>query len=440
MDDAALLQRYAADRSEPAFSELVRRHVDLVYSAALRQTGGDPHRAQEVTQMVFISLARKAVSLSRHPSLLAWLHQSTWFAAGNLRRDEGRRRARETAAAAEQDLAEGSGPLADWGRVRPVLDEAVNDLPPFDREAVLLRFFANRPFGEVGRQLGLSENAARMRVERALGKLQEALRRRGITSTAVALGAALAGNAVVAAPPGLAATATGMALSAGAGGGGVFRYLMSSIKVQVGIASVLLAAGSTGVLLQHRAEVRLQREIDRVGRESGLGDLGQGLQHIGTLRTENRRLAESATAVRALQAAAADVVRLRGEARDLAARKASNEAGAARGPVSAPPGVYQPSQLDQQPVGVLMAHPVYPVAMKASGMEGQAVVEFIVQADGSVADAKTLTASDPAFADAAVAAVQHWQFKAGLVGGSPVGTRVRVPVNFQISSDGGKWF
>ena len=80
-DDAELLRRYAEDRSEASFAELVRRHVDLVYSAALRQCRGDHHRAQEVTQMVFADLARKASSISRHPVLPAWLHRSSRLAA-----------------------------------------------------------------------------------------------------------------------------------------------------------------------------------------------------------------------------------------------------------------------------------------------------------------------------------------------------------------------
>ena len=311
MDDAELLQRYAQSRSEEAFAELVRRHVDLVFSAALRQVSGDPHRAEEVTQMVFISLARKASALARHPVLLAWLHQSTRFAAGNVRREEGRRWAHERAAATEIGGAGEQTDGADWERLRPVLDDAVNDLNWFDREAVLLRFFANRPFAEVGRQLGLSENAARMRVERALAKLQSSLARRGITSTAAALTVALSGNAVLAAPAGIAAAATGVALAgaAGTGGGLSLVYLMSSLKLQVGIAGVVLAAGAATVVLQQRANARLQGEIGELSLQSGVGSLSQGLGQITRVRNENERLVREATIATDLRQADAEVTR-----------------------------------------------------------------------------------------------------------------------------------
>src|ERR1017187_1203497 len=201
-DDAVLLRRYAADRSEAAVAELVRRHVDLVYSAALRQVDGDHHRAQEVTQMVFIDLTRKAAALVHHPLLPAWLHRSSCLAALSVRRREGRRLKYERAAACEAAVAGAGGDAAGWDDVRPVLDEAIDRLGEGDRQAILLRFFANRPFGEVGQHLSLTENAARMRVERALGKMREFLARRGVTSSSAALAAALSGQAVAAAPAG----------------------------------------------------------------------------------------------------------------------------------------------------------------------------------------------------------------------------------------------
>ena len=91
-DDARLLARYAQDGSEAAFTELVRRYLNLVYSAALRQVGGDRHRAEEVAQVVFADLARKASGLSRHSALIGWLYTSTRYAARNLARIERRRR------------------------------------------------------------------------------------------------------------------------------------------------------------------------------------------------------------------------------------------------------------------------------------------------------------------------------------------------------------
>jgi RNA polymerase sigma factor (sigma-70 family) len=100
MTDSELLRRFAEEHFEEAFAELVSRRLALVYSAALRQVGGDAHRAEDVTQEVFIDLARKARSLSRHPALIGWLYTSTHFAAAKLIRTEQRRARREQEAIA----------------------------------------------------------------------------------------------------------------------------------------------------------------------------------------------------------------------------------------------------------------------------------------------------------------------------------------------------
>jgi RNA polymerase sigma factor (sigma-70 family) len=212
-DDAALLRRYAEDRSEAAFAELVRRHLNLVYAVALRQCGGDAHLAQDVAQRVFTDLARKAAALASRPVLSGWLHRATQFAATDVVRAERRRRAREQEAHAMQELTRHPGAEPDWDRLRPVLDQAVNELGERDRDAVMLRFYEGRAFADIGVALRLSEDAARMRVDRALDKLRGSLAKRGVTSTAAALAAVLADQAGVAAPAGLAATVTGAALA-----------------------------------------------------------------------------------------------------------------------------------------------------------------------------------------------------------------------------------
>lgn len=123
-DDAALLHRYAAKGSQDAFADLVRRHLSLVYHAALRQTGGDTHRAEEVAQRVFTDLARKAAALSHRPLLVAWLHTATRHAAAELLRTELRRQAREHAAFAMNEIELAPEPAADWERLRPLIDDA----------------------------------------------------------------------------------------------------------------------------------------------------------------------------------------------------------------------------------------------------------------------------------------------------------------------------
>ncbi len=219
-DDAALLHRYAAEGSQDAFAELVRRHLDLVYHAALRQTCGDPHRAEDVAQRVFTDLARKASALTHRPLLVAWLHTATRHAAAELRRTELRRQAREQAAFAMNETELAPEGAADWERLRPLIDDALQSLGERDRAAVLLRFFENRSYAELSSALDVTEDAARVRVNRALEKLRATLARRGLVSTAAALGLALAQPAFAATPAGLAASVTTVSLSA-AGTGAV---------------------------------------------------------------------------------------------------------------------------------------------------------------------------------------------------------------------------
>ena len=222
--DSELLSRYARTHSEDAFAELVRRHVNLVYSAALRQVNGDAHHAQDVAQTVFTDLARKASSLTRRETLTGWLYTSAHFAAAKIARTESRQRDREEKFMCEPMQNSGTGvspvhpaPEADWQQLRPVLDDAMHELKEVDREAILLRFFENRQFAEVGAKLGLNENAARMRVERALEKLRDIFAKRGVT-TAAALASVISTNAVQLAPANLAATLTTTSI-AGAGTG-----------------------------------------------------------------------------------------------------------------------------------------------------------------------------------------------------------------------------
>ena len=249
-DDAQLLHRYAEEKSEEAFAELVRRYLDLVYSAALRQVGGDAHRARDVAQVVFTTLAQKARALTGHPVLAGWLYTATQHAAAKAVRAESRRRAREQAAHSMNEMLSGDAAETDWARVRPVLDAAMGELNERDREAVLLRFFAGRPFAEIGAALHLSEDAARMRVDRALAKLHALLARRGVNSTTAALAAVLANQAVASAPAGLMAAVTASALgsagSVGAAAAVSVVHFMSTAKTITGIAGAiaLLAVGT----------------------------------------------------------------------------------------------------------------------------------------------------------------------------------------------------
>ena len=254
-DDRELLRSYAEERSEAAFTALVRRHLNLVYFAALRQVGGDAHTAEEVTQTVFTDLARKAASLCHRPVLASWLHTSTHFAAAKARRTAWRRNKYEQEAQTMPDFFHDAAATAEWERLRPTIDIVIQELNETDREAVLQRFFEGRSFAEIGAVLNLSEDAARMRVDRALGKLHILLARRGITSTAAALGTVLAGQAVAAAPAGLAASIAGTALSEAVDAGasaGVLAF-MSSTKITLTLA--VAAAVAIGVALFQSSRV-----------------------------------------------------------------------------------------------------------------------------------------------------------------------------------------
>ena len=244
-ESTELLRRYVAERSEPAFAELVRRHVDLVYSAALRQVAGEVPTAQDVTQAVFSDLARQAPRLTRHSSLTGWLYTSTRYLAAKARRTEQRRRAREQEAYAMNQLLQSPETDPVWTELGPILDDAMHELGAVDREAVLLRYFESRPLAEIGTRLGLSENAARMRVDRALDKLRAALAKRGVTSTATALAAVLTERAVGAAPAGLAAHVGHAAFAAGAAGGGLVGLLKLAVLTK---AQWLVGAGAAVVV------------------------------------------------------------------------------------------------------------------------------------------------------------------------------------------------
>lgn len=209
--DSLLLRRYAEHRDQAAFAELVRRHVDAVYSAALRRLNGDTHLAEDVTQRVFAELARQSARVCDHPALTAWLYTTTRNQAANTVRAEQRRKALEQEAFTMSELNANEPSNADWDQIAPALDWAMDQLNEKDRVVVLLRYIDRKSFGSIAELLGVSEDAARMRVDRAVEKLRGMLARRGIVSSAAFLSAGLAQQCLTAAPPALAASATAAA-------------------------------------------------------------------------------------------------------------------------------------------------------------------------------------------------------------------------------------
>ena len=268
-DDLELLRRYAEDRSDEAFAELVKRYVDLVYSAALRKLNGDTHLAKDVTQAVFIKLAAQPPPPADRRVLAGWLYTTAHNIACKVVRSEVRRREREQEAQTMHDMTTETAAPADWKHIRPVLDDAMHELARTDRDAIVFRFFERRPFAEVGAKLGLSENAARMRVERALDKLHGLLACRGIRSSSAAFAAILTEQAVTAAPTGLAVGVTSAAVTAGVTAGGTFATLtllnlMSTVKSMSLAALIVVSLAANALFIAGLANrqppgVRLER-------------------------------------------------------------------------------------------------------------------------------------------------------------------------------------
>lgn len=203
LDDIALLQRYVDQNSEEAFTTLVARHINKVYSVALRHTR-NPHQAEEITQAVFVTLAKKARSLGNDVVLSGWLYLTARLTATTFIRGEIRRARREHEVCMQSAPNETESEA--WPQIAPLLDEAMTKLNANDRLAVVLRFFDGRSMSEIGTALGASEAAAKKRVARAIEKLRAYFSKRGVVFPAAVLTGALSANSVQAAPVGLAQT------------------------------------------------------------------------------------------------------------------------------------------------------------------------------------------------------------------------------------------
>jgi RNA polymerase sigma factor (sigma-70 family) len=214
--DLDLLRRFALENSQDAFAEIVRRRLNLVYSAALRQVRS-PQLAEEVAQSVFADLARNAGKISGTSvppvsSVMPWLYAVTRRTAIDAIRKESRRQLREQTAV---EMTNMNATANDWTQIEPLLDDAMAALDETDRSAVLLRYFENKNLREVGEALGASEDAAQKRVSRAVERLREFFSKRNVTIGTSGLVVLVSANAVQAAPVGLAATISAAAVLAG---------------------------------------------------------------------------------------------------------------------------------------------------------------------------------------------------------------------------------
>jgi uncharacterized protein (TIGR03435 family) len=256
--DMALVREYCARQSEPAFETLVHRHVNLVYSTALRQVG-NPAQAEEITQAVFIILARKAARLRPDAVLAAWLHETARYVAASYLRGEIRRRRREQEAYMQSMLQPSSDDSA-WEQLAPLLDEAIGRLGTADRNVVALRYFQNKSAQEIAAALNIGEAAAKKRLARAVEKLRRDFFKRGINVSTTALSGAVLTHSVQAAPVALAKSVTAVALAKGATAPiSTLTLIKGALKIMawtkakmavVAAAVVIVAAGTTTVVVK----------------------------------------------------------------------------------------------------------------------------------------------------------------------------------------------
>ena len=258
VSDMELVRQYHRQGSEAAFATLVRRHISLVYSAALRHTGLAAH-AEEITQVVFIILARKAASLRPDTLLAGWLYETTRLTSLSFLRGERRRQGREQEVYMQSNLPEAKADFA-WDQMSPLLDEALSRLGKKDRDALILRYFKEKNLGEVAAALYMTEAAAQSRAHRALDKLHRHLARRGMSSTAAIMAGELSAHSVHAAPVALAKSVTTAAVGHGAAAGdSTLTIIKGALKLMawnkmkttavVSLGLLLIFAGATAVVV-----------------------------------------------------------------------------------------------------------------------------------------------------------------------------------------------
>jgi RNA polymerase sigma factor (sigma-70 family) len=269
--DADLMREYVSGASEEAMAQLVHRHVDLVYSAAFRVLR-NACLSEEVTQRVFIALARNAVQLQGRAALSGWLHETTRNFAITTVRSEERRRAREQEAAKLSDLDRDETERT-WERIAPHVDESLAQLDEADRDVILWRYFERKTAREIAERLGLTEEAAQKRATRALDRLRSIFARRGLGLSATGFPAILSMHGIQVAPAGVTASVIGVA---GIHGTAIattstIGLLMASTKIKVGMAALLLAGASTQIALLQR-NTRLREEIAMMRRKNAEPD------------------------------------------------------------------------------------------------------------------------------------------------------------------------
>ncbi|HTI68338.1 MAG TPA: sigma-70 family RNA polymerase sigma factor [Candidatus Limnocylindria bacterium] len=262
-DDMELVREYARGGSEDAFATLVSRHVNLVYSVALRSVR-DPHSAEEVTQTVFVILARKSGSLDASTILSGWLCRTARYVAARTQTAQRRRECREQEAYMQSQPENHDS--STWVQIEPHLEQALAQLGEKDHNALVLRYFEGRNFKDVSAALGTTEAGAKMRVNRALEKLRQHFLQQGLNVSSLAIAGAVSANSIQAAPAGLAASITGAVKAATLSGAQVgfiktiAKIIMAWTKLKTTVAVGLLTflAVGTATTFVYRSKVKDQ--------------------------------------------------------------------------------------------------------------------------------------------------------------------------------------
>jgi RNA polymerase sigma factor (sigma-70 family) len=330
MSDQELIAQFCAQRSENAFAEIVRRHVDHVHSAAMRMVR-DPHLAEDITQAAFVALARSAGNLQNVAVLSSWLHGTVKNLSSSAIRCETRRRRREQEAIAMTGLQDTEN-NADWEATAPHLDAALHAMRAEDRDPLMLRFFERKTAREIAAALKINEEAAQKRVSRALERLREILARRGVKVGAAGLCATLTANAVQAAPIGLSAgVLAGAKLLASSSLttsliGQTKVIAMTALQKTMVTAGIVAAVG--GGIYGVNKNLQLRHELTAAQQDRDAVE--QELQATTNQRDEaSKQLAALQQDVAQLREQTASIPKLRGEITRLQAARTREAAAAA---------------------------------------------------------------------------------------------------------------
>jgi RNA polymerase sigma factor (sigma-70 family) len=418
--DQELLRDYSASRSEPAFAELARRHVDFVYSAALRMLR-DTHLAEDVTQGVFMALAQAAAQLAEHPVLSGWLHRTARNLAVKAIRTDARRRTREHEAAAMNELLSGESD-ASWEQIAPHLDAALGELDDPDRDALLLRYFERKSAREMAETLGISDEAAQKRVSRATERLREVFAKRGIAVGAGGLAVVLAANTVQSAPVGLVATisaaaAAGTAVTAASITSAATTIAMTTLQKVIVSTTIALIAGA-GIYEAHQAS-QLRDQVQQLQEQQA--PLAAQIQQLQQERDDaTNRLAGLRDELAAAKKNPSEVVKLRGEVGQLRREKDDMGSTSALSKITATPESRKLIR-DQQKLGMKVIYGDFAKQMnlspdatdKFNDMMADGVMDNIDLITQALHDGKSQAEVDQMFAAADTALQQKVQAMLG---------------------------